>query len=176
MFSPPDFFGLEVIVEAEVEGVREVKTEALFEAANQGCIVGILITEEAQMSHDADILMNIQRYARLEAHAERGGRRAFDMLSIGASEGKVNSAVAEKLNHAGAIESIAGIGADYKAVVVLVAVAAILVADLCAKCPFFIEVVADFRQDGGTGVIGCLVVPYADITADVNLGEVQILC
>ena len=98
---------LEVVVETERKVVVEVDT------VNFATFFKILIAEEAHVSYEAELLVEVERDAGLETDAPYYRSVTFIRLR----ETEVNTAVNEEANEISAEVGVTGIGVDFELVV-----------------------------------------------------------
>jgi hypothetical protein len=125
---------LEVVVETERKVVVEVDT------VNFATFFKILIAEEAHVSYEAELLVEVERDAGLETDAPYYRSVTFIRLR----ETEVNTAVNEEANEISAEVGVTGIGVDFELVVSILNPS---IVKTCADSPAVIEVIADFGSD-----------------------------
>lgn len=163
----------EVEIEAECQLVGvEVETALAGIAHAEGCVVGTLIAEEAEVCYYRELVGEVERYAGTEADVP--GHRCVGIVitMVHASEADACATVNEELNEvvarAEVRETRVGVELEHVDVCVGTADVCVLIADCRTDGPLAVEVVAEFRKD--CELVGlflfCLVVLKTETTAD----------
>ena len=168
-------FVLEVVVDTETQvATIQVEAEGVSSVSAINIILNILITQEANVSNEAQLLVEVYSNTRLQTYSEGV---SLQVVNLGVNV--VNTTINEQIHLVELSEGVTSVGSNLEDVslyanlltIILLSVLGMTITQSDTNSPVLVEVVTDLRHNlhDSCLVVTLLVILEAKATTEINL-------